>query len=140
MLIKDIMTTEFETIPYDRTVDEAVEVMLSNRTDNVFVVEDGTPAAMLTTRKVLIACYKTDAPVSEIPISGFSRGIENRVGPNETALMCTGKLRQSTADCLPVVDGMSVEGVLTTNDVIQNLTNITENMLTEDQRRDEWTE
>jgi CBS domain-containing protein len=139
MLVKDIMTEEFETIPYDRTLDEALELMLGNRIDHVFVVEDSTPAAMITARKALIACYKTDAPVSEIPISGFSRGLETRVGPKESALICIGKLRRAKVDCLPVVEGISVEGVVTTDDVIDNLSNITEEMLREDDRRDEWT-
>lgn len=139
MLIKHIMTKEFETVAYDRTLDEALELMLSKNVNHIFVIEDGEPVAMLTTRKALIACYRTDVPVSEIPISGFSRGLEHRVGPNESVLMCTGKLRQSAADCLPVVDGMSVQGVITTDDVIKNLSNISEDMLTEDERRDEWT-
>lgn len=139
MLVSDIMTEEFETIPYDQTLDEAIELMLGNRVDHVFVIEDGTPAAMITNRKALIACYKTDAPVSNIPISGFSRGLETRVGPDESALLCMGKLRRAKVDCLPVVAGMSVEGVLTRDDVIDNLSNITEDMLEEDERRNHWT-
>lgn len=133
------MTEEFETVPYDQTLDKALGLMLNNRVDYIFAVDDGAPAAMLTTNKALIACYKTDAPVSEIPISGFSRGLGDRVGPNEAVLLCVGKLRKSTTDCLPVIDGMSVKGVVTTDDVINNLSNITEKMITEDGRRDEWT-
>lgn len=139
MLAKHIMTRDFETVPDDRTLDDAVELMLGNRVDHVFVVEDGTPAAMLTRRKALIACYKTDAPMSSIPISGFASGLETRIGPNETALIAVGKLRRSKVNCLPVVRGMSVEGVVTKDDVIENLSNITSDMMEDDERKDEWT-
>ncbi|MFB6251695.1 MAG: CBS domain-containing protein [Halobellus sp.] len=133
------MTGNFETIPRDQTLDLAVELMLSNKVDHILVIEDGTPAAMLTRRKALIACYKTDASLSDIPISGFSRGLETKVGPNETALIAVGKLRRAKVNCLPVVNGMSIEGVVTKDDIIENLSNITSDMIEEDERKDEWT-
>lgn len=139
MLVKHIMTGEFETISHDRTLDEAVELMLSNDVDHVLTIEDGTPTAMITRRKVLIACYKTDAPLSGIPLSGFSRGLETNVGLNETVLIAVGKLRRAKLDCLPVVNGMSVEGVVTRDDIIENLSNITGDMTTSDRKKDEWT-
>lgn len=140
MLVKHVMTGDFETVPRDRTLDEAVRLMLANSVDHVFVVEDGEPAAMVTRRKALMACYKTDAPVSEIPIAGFSRGLESRVGPNETVLIAVGKLQRAKLNCLPVVSGMSVEGVLTKDDVIRNISSITSDMMGSDERKDEWTD
>jgi CBS domain-containing protein len=139
MLVNSIMTGDFETIPRDRTLDEAVELMLSNSIDHVFVVEDGAPVAMVTRRKALIACYKTDEPLSDIPVSGFSRGLEARVGPNETVLIAVGKLRRVNVNCLPVVSGMSVEGVVTRDDIIENLSNITSDMMQREEKKDEWT-
>jgi CBS domain-containing protein len=140
MLVKHIMSKDFETVPPDQTLDSAVESMLGNTVDHVFVVEDGTPAAMITRRKALIACYKTDAPLGDIPISGFSRGLETKIGQNETVLIAVGKLRRTKLNCLPVVSGMSVEGVLTKDDVIQSISNITEDMIEKEEQKDEWTE
>lgn len=139
MLIKHLMTTDFETIPRDQTLDEAVKIMLSKKVDHLFIITDGEPTAMLTRRKALIACYKTDAPLSEIPVSGFSNGLKTRVGPNEAVLIAVGKLRQTNVNCLPVVSGMSVEGVVTKDDIIGNLSNITSAMMETDERKDEWT-
>jgi CBS domain-containing protein len=139
MLVKHIMTGDFETIPRDRTLDEAVKLMLGNRVDHIVVTEDETPAAMITRRKALIACYRTDAPLSEIPISGFSRGLETTVGPNETALIAVGKLRRAKMNCLPVINGISVQGVVTKDDIIENLSNITSDMMEKDEQKDEWT-
>jgi CBS domain-containing protein len=139
MFVKHVMSGDFETVPRDQMLDEAVRLMLSNKVNHVFIIEDETPAAMITRRKALIACYKTDAPLSDIPISGFSRGLDKQVGPNETALIAIGKLRKAKADCLPVVSGMSVEGVITTDDIIENLSNITTNMIEKDKQKEEWT-
>jgi CBS domain-containing protein len=139
MLVKEIMTGDFETIPRDQTLDQAVELMLSNKVDHIFTVEGETPTAMITRRKALTACYKTDAPLSDIPISGFSRGLETKVGPNETALIAVGKLRRANVNCLPVVSGMSVEGVATKDDIIENLSTITTDIIENDERKDEWT-
>jgi CBS domain-containing protein len=139
MFVKQIMTGKFETIPRDQTLDEAVELMLSNKVDHIVVVEDGTPTAMITRRKALIACYKTDAPLSDIPISGFSRGLETTIGPNQTVLIAVGKFRRVKLNCLPVVSGMSVEGIVTKDDIIENLSNITTDMIEKNEREDEWT-
>jgi CBS domain-containing protein len=139
MLVKHIMNDNFETVPSHRTLDEAVELMLDNGIDHVFVVEEGTPVAMITRRKALIACYKTDAPLSEIPISGFSSGLGTRIRPGTTALIAVGKLRRAKVDCLPVVRGMSVDGVVTKDDIIENLSNITNDMVENDEQKDEWT-
>lgn len=139
MLVKHIMTEDFETVPPDQTLDSVVELMLRNTVDHVFIVTGDTPAAIVTRRKALVACYKTDAPLSDIPVSGFDSGLEIKASPNETALIAVGKLRRAKMDCLPVVNGMSVEGVLTKDDIIKNISNITGEMMEEDERKDEWT-
>lgn len=140
MLVKHIITEDFETIPRNQTLDDAVELMLKNKIDYVFIIEDNDePAAMITRRKALVACYKTDRPLSEIPISGFSRGLETTIGYNTTVLIAVGKLRRAKMDCLPVVDGMSVEGVLTRDIVINNISNITNDILESEERLHEWT-
>ncbi|MFB6194159.1 MAG: CBS domain-containing protein [Halobaculum sp.] len=140
MLVRDIMTDQFETVSRDRTLAAAVEAMLREEVAHVFVVEDGTPAALITRRKALTACYQTDDPLSGIPLSGFSRGLETQAGPGETVLLCVGRLRAASLDCLPVVDGLSVEGILTKDDVIDNLSNITDETLEQEQRRRDWTQ
>lgn len=134
------MTEEFETVSREQTLAVAVEAMLGEGVAHVFVIEDDTPAAVITQRKALVACYRTDDPMSEIPLSGFSRGLEVRASPDETVLLCAGRLRNATVDCLPVVDKLSVEGVLTKEDLIDNLSNITGEVLEQDKRERDWRE
>lgn len=139
MLVREIMTEQFETVSREKTLAAAVEAMLHEQVAHVFVVEDDTPSALITRRKALTACYQTDEPLTEIPLSGFSRGLETRADPNETVLLCVGRLQTASVDCLPVVDKLSVKGILTKNDVIDNLSNITDETLEQEQRRHDWT-
>lgn len=139
MLIKDIMTTNIETATPSQTLDDIVETMFENEINHVVVVENDTPAAIVTRRKVLIATYKTDAPLSEIPVSGFGRGLGTTISPNTTVLLAVGKVQKLKADCVPVVDGMEVMGVLTQDDIINNVSKITDEMLEHNQRGEEWT-
>lgn len=138
MLVKRIMTRDFETVARSAALDAVVERMLRNGVDHVVATENDDPTALITRRKVLIASYKTDDPLSEIPVSGFGHGLEARIGPNVTVLLSVGKMQQSAIECLPVVDGMEVVGVLTKDDILENVSNITSEVLDAEDRREEW--
>lgn len=133
------MTKNFETASRDQTLHEVVEAMLKNDVDHIVVIEDETPSAIITQRKALIASYKTDAPMSEIPVSGFNRGLDTVIGPKTSLLLAVGKMQTAEAQCIPVVDGMTLKGILTKSDVIDNVSKITDDVLDNEQRPDEMT-
>ncbi|ELZ61005.1 CBS domain containing protein [Halorubrum hochstenium ATCC 700873] len=140
MLIKEIMTEDFAAVERNETLDRAVRAMLRDDVNHVVVEEGETPSAIITRRKVLHACYQTDSPLSEIPVSGFDRGFEAMIEPNTTALLAVGRIQNSEVSCLPVVDEMEVLGILTKDDIIDNVSNITSDTLRRDDRRSEWTD
>lgn len=139
MLIKQIMTTEVETISRDRSLREAVETMLRNDVNHVIVREEGAPTAIVTRRKVLVACYKTDNALSDIPVAGFGRGFEGTLDPNRTLLFAAGQMKRAEIDSIPVLDDREVVGVLTKDDILDNVSNITDEALETEQQRDNWT-
>lgn len=139
MLIREIMTEDFAAVERDETLNRAVRSMLRDDIDHVVVEEEGAPSAIITRRKALNACYQTDAPLSEIPVSGFGRGFEAMIKPNTTVLLAVGRIQNSEVSCLPVVDEMEVLGILTKDDIIDNVSNITSDTL-QDDRRSEWTD
>jgi CBS domain-containing protein len=138
VLVRDIMTTDIETVSRETTLDEAVERMLRNRTQYVVVLEDGDPSAFLTRRKALIAAYRTDAPLSDIPISGFARGFDHATPPDRTVLLSAGRMRQAETDCLPVVEDLEVVGVLTRDDIIEHVPNMRRETLEADRDSRRW--
>lgn len=139
MLVREIMTTDIETLTREASLYRAVELMLREEIDHVIVTEDGSPAGVVTRRKVLVATYKTDSPLSEIPLSTFARGFEITVEPTRTVLLSVGHLQGSNADCLPVVDDLDVVGVLTKDDILDNVSNIKSETLEAEKRGREWT-
>ncbi len=139
MLVREIMTTDVETVPRERSLEEPVGTMLREDVDHVIITEDSSPAGVVTRRKALAAAYRTGDPLSEVPLSTFARGFEASVEPTRTVLLSVGQLRRSSADCLPVVDDLDVVGVLTKDDVLDNVSNITTETLEADRQSREWT-
>lgn len=138
MLVREIMTTDVETLPRNSTLYRAVETMLREEASHVIVTEDGTPAGVVTRRKVLVATYRTDDPLSEIPLSSFDRGFDVTVEPTRTVLLSVGYLQRSSAECLPVVDDLDIVGVLTKDDILENVSNIKSETLEAEKRGRKW--
>lgn len=139
MLVREIMTKEIETLSRDSTLRQAVGEMLRQGVDHVIVTEDDSPAGIITRKKALVAAYKTDDPIGDIQLSAFGLGFDVTIEPARTVLLSVGHLQRSDADCLPVIDDLSVVGVLTKDDIIHNVSNIKKETLEANQQGREWT-
>lgn len=118
------MTTDLVTCDADATVRDATERMLRNRVGSVVVTDDGTPAGILTESDVLRAGYATDDPLSTIPVRKAASAPLVTVRPNATLRTATERMRSEGVKKLVVVDGMSPEGIVTTQDVVDNYAGI----------------
>ncbi len=139
MLVKEIMTTELEYVSRGETLATAVERMFRNGINHVIVREGDQPTALITHRTALLAAYRADEALSDVSLTRFGRGFERTSSPDRTVLLSVGHLRRSKTGCLPVVDGMEVVGVLTREDVLSNVANITSETLRADEAGHEWT-
>ncbi|MEZ3162848.1 CBS domain-containing protein [Halorubrum sp. RMP-47] len=124
MLVEAVMTTDLVTCDADATVRDATERMLRNRVGSVVVTDDGTPAGILTESDVLRAGYATDDPLSTIPVRKAASAPLVTVRPNATLRTATERMRSEGVKKLVVVDGMSPEGIVTTQDVVDNYAGI----------------
>ena len=113
------MTTDLVTCDADATVRDATERMLRNRVGSVVVTDDGTPAGILTESDVLRAGYATDDPLSTIPVRKAASAPLVTVRPSATLRTATKRMRSEGVKKLVVVDGMSPEGIVTTQDVVE---------------------
>lgn len=138
MLVKDIMTTEIERISQGETLAAAVERMLRNEVDHVIVRDGETPTALVTYRTALLAAFRADEPLSDIPLTRFGRGFERTSSPDRAVLLSVGQLRRAETGCLPVLQDMTVVGVLTQEDVVANVANMTSQTLEADREAREW--
>jgi CBS domain-containing protein len=124
MLVEAVMTTDLVTCDADATVRDATERMLRNRVGSVVVTDDGTPAGILTESDVLRAGYATDDPLSTIPVRKAASAPLVTVRPSATLRTATKRMRSEGVKKLVVVDGMSPEGIVTTQDVVDNYAGI----------------
>ncbi|WP_297885720.1 CBS domain-containing protein [uncultured Halorubrum sp.] len=124
MLVEAVMTTDLVTCDADATVRDATERMLRNRVSSVVVTDDGTPAGILTESDVLRAGYATDDPLSTIPVRKAASAPLVTVRPSATLRTATKRMRSEGVKKLVVVDGMSPEGIVTTQDVVDNYAGI----------------
>lgn len=140
MLIGEIMTDEYESISRSRRLKTAVGVMLKNGTEFVILTDESEPDGIITRRSALIACYKTDEPLSEIPVSGFASGFPTTVEPDSTVLFAIGLLVSNDAEVLPVVDGLELVGIVTREILLEKYSNLRNEAFANIERRIEWEE
>ena len=124
MLVEAVMTTELVTCDADATVRDATERMLRNRVGSVVVTDGGTPAGILTESDVLRAGYVTDDPLSSIPVRKAASAPLVTVRPDATLRAATERMRSEGVKKLVVVDGVTPEGIVTTQDVVDNYAGI----------------
>lgn len=138
MLVRNLMTSDFETVARDASLYVAVETMLRSGTEYVVLTSDEEPDGLITQRKALIACYKTERALPEIPVSGFAVGFPTTIKPDATALLATGHLVKADVSVLPVVEGLELVGVVTREDLLDNSSNLRREVFEQDERRDDW--
>jgi CBS domain-containing protein len=68
MQVRDIMSTDVVTVGADATVADAVDRLLDNGVGSVIVVEDGTPAGIVTESDALCIARETGKPLSAISV------------------------------------------------------------------------
>ncbi|MGM0446933.1 MAG: CBS domain-containing protein [Methanobacteriota archaeon] len=124
MLVEEVMTTDLVTCDVDDTVRDAAERMLRSRVGSVVVTDGGTPAGILTESDVLRAGYVTDDPLSSISVRKAASAPLVTVRPGATLRTATARMRSEGVKKLVVVDGVTPEGIVTTQDVVDNFARV----------------
>ncbi|WEL18927.1 CBS domain-containing protein [Halorhabdus sp. BNX81] len=138
MLIRDVMSTDYLTVSRDRSLRAAVEILLKDGRESIIITDGDDPDGLITQRSALIACYKTDDPLSEIPVSGFASGFPTSVKPDATVLFAIGQLINADTDVLPVVEGLELVGVVTREDMLNEYTNLRNEAFNTVEQRKDW--
>jgi len=138
MLISDVMNTDYRTVARSESLKTAVGVMLRADVEAVIITDEDDPSGIVTRRKALVASFKTDDPLSEIPLAGFSSGFPTSVGPDSTVLFAIGRLVSSDLEVLPVVDGLDLVGIVTRQDMLDEYTNLRNEAFDTLERRSDW--
>jgi len=124
MLVKDIMITEFATVDQSASLKDAAVGMVKSDHEFLIVTEDDQPSGLITPRRALVACVKTGKPIDSIPSSGFANGFPVTIEPDTPVLFAISHMRRSQVDVLPVQKDLSIVGVVTRSEIVNNVSNM----------------
>ncbi|WP_158058466.1 CBS domain-containing protein [Halorussus halophilus] len=138
MLVRELMTTDVETVERDRSLRDAVAVMLKHGIGSVVVTSDGDPTGIVTENDVLQAGYASGRPLDAIPISKAMSHPLRTVSPTTTVRKAAKKMGDDDSKKLPVADGMELVGILTLTDIVNSQADILREVRHLDNRREAW--
>ncbi len=125
MLVREVTTEETVKVAATGSLQDAVTAMHQRDTSYCVVEVDGIPSGLLTEHDALDACRRSGRPLTGIPLKHFASGFDVAVTPNKTVYYAVGLMISHGLDAIPVKDGLDIVGVLTQEDVMANLTNLT---------------
>ena len=140
MLVAEVMTENVVTVPVDRTLGDAVRLMLEFRIGSVIVTRDGDPSGIVTETDVLISGHESGDPFDAIPIEEAMSHPLVTVEPDATVRAAVERMREVRVKKLPVVDGLDVVGILTHEDVVDAHPLLLQEAIHHEERRAQWDE
>jgi len=120
MRVSELMSRELVTVPVGATMKGAAGQMLQNGVGSVIVLNDGTPAGIVTEMDALRVGYATNRPFEKVPVRKVMSRPLKTIEPNKTIRTAIGRMRKENVKKLPVVSGFDLVGIITMTDIILN--------------------
>jgi len=120
MRVKELMSREIVTVPVGATMKGVAGQMLHNDVGSVIVMNDGTPAGIVTEMDALRVGYATNRPFEKVPVRKVMSRPLVTIEPTKTIQTLIGRMRTEEVKKLPVVSGFDLEGIITMTDIILN--------------------
>lgn len=120
MRVKELMSQDIVTVPVGATMKGAAGQMLHNDVGSVLVMNDDTPAGIITEMDALRVGYATNYPFEEVPVRKVMSRPLVTIEPTKTVRTAIGRMRKADVKKLPVVSGFDLVGIITMTDIILN--------------------
>ena len=120
MRVKELMSRDVVTVPAGATMKGAAGQMLHNDVGCVIVINDGTPAGIVTEMDALRVGYATNRPFEQVPVRKVMSRPLATIEPTKTVRVAIGRMRKEGIKKLPVVSGFDLIGIITMSDIIMN--------------------
>ena len=120
MRVKELMSRELVTVPVGATMKGAAGQMLHNDVGSVIVMNDGTPAGIVTEMDALRVGYATNRPFEQVPVRKVMSRPLVTIEPGKTVRTAIGRMHKEDVKKLPVVSGFDLVGIVTMSDIIMN--------------------
>ncbi len=120
MRVSELMSRELVTVPLGATMKGAAGQMLQNGVGSVIVLNDETPAGIITETDALRVGYATNRPFEDVPVRKVMSRPLTTIEPTKTVRTAIGRMRRESVKKLPVVSGFDLVGIITMSDIIFN--------------------
>lgn len=138
MLVEDLMTTELVTCDFEASLMTAATRMLENRVGSVIVRRDGDPFGIITETDALSAGVSADLPFGEIPVESVVSHPLVTTSPDTTLRMAVDRMTEHEIKKLAVVDGLTLEGIVTRTDIVAHYGDFINEAHALDDRQERW--
>lgn len=140
MLVSDAMTTAVVAVPVEASLADAVGQMLAEDVGSVIVHREGEPTGIVTTTDVLEATHERGEALGAIPVETAMSHPLITVEPGTTIRSAVQRMGEAGVKRLAVVDELSLVGILTQSDVVQNHSALLREAISYEERRQEMEE
>lgn len=120
MRVKKLMSTDIVTVPSGATMKGAAGQMLHTGVGSVIVINDGTPAGIVTEMDALRVGYGTNRPFEEVPVRKVMSRPLITIEPTKPVQTAIGRMQKNDIKKLPVVSGFDLVGIITMSDIVRN--------------------
>lgn len=138
MLVKEVATTGVVSVSDEKSLHDAVTAMHTREKPYCIVESDGIPSGIVTEHDALDACRRTGRTLEEIPLTPFATGFEVVVSPHKTIYYAVGLMVSHDLEVLPVKDDLEIVGMVTQEHIMENLTSLTRETISNLGRGKKW--
>lgn len=122
MRVRDLMTTEVITAERGESLADAVERMLAGRAGSVVVISDAdAPVGIVTSSDVLRATLEAGTPLADLTVEEALSEPLVTIEPDAPVNRALDTMADHGIKKLPVIDALSLVGIVTTTDVAREL-------------------
>ncbi len=140
--VTDAMTEDVITCGAETSLESVAELMLRNGIGSVIITTEGDSYGIITESDIVLATYKTGNPIAAIPTRAVASHPVVTVEPTQTLRLAAKRMRDEEIKKLVVVSGLEIEGILTTQDLLDHYGKLTKDIQQIRQqsrpRREKW--
>jgi len=117
MKVRELMTHKVVTCWVDETLKHAAQRMWDYDIGVLPVLQGNRVVGMVTDRDIAMAAYLDDRPLSELTIENCMSNAIYLCGPDDDLVVAEEQMAQHGVRRLPVLDGETLVGLLSLNDL-----------------------
>ena len=139
MQVRDLMSTDVVTVAADATLQTAAGHLLDNGVGSVVVLDDdGNPVGIVTESDLIRASYRSTRPFTDLDVAEVGHRPVITTEPTSSISLVAKKMAREDVKKVPVMDDLSLVGVVTLTDVVWHLSDIRSEAIELEEASEKW--